>query len=244
VLALAWDTSTPSLSLALARIDPSKPFEPGILALEAGSAPSTHSSKLPSLAASVLGDHGLAPSDLRLVAAGRGPGSFTGLRVGLSFAKGLAFGGVPALGVPSLAALAMAPGAGEGLLAPVIDARHGELFAQFHRVRPGAMPEPLGPILVLRPAAFFAALRAALGEIGAADGPVTVLGPGVALLPPFEEDFLRGPEAGPSAISVAVIGAMLLNAGGPAAHPPHPLYGRGPEIFKSWTPPSRLAPAG
>jgi tRNA threonylcarbamoyladenosine biosynthesis protein TsaB len=69
---------------------------------------------------------GLTPADLELLAVGVGPGSFTGVRIGLAAARGLALAlDLPVAGVSTLDALAAgAPGA-----IPLIDARRGELFA-------------------------------------------------------------------------------------------------------------------
>jgi tRNA threonylcarbamoyladenosine biosynthesis protein TsaB len=67
-------------------------------------------------------------ADIDLYAAASGPGSFTGVRVGLAAIKGLAeVAGKPAVGISNLAALAEFGGA--ELRAPVIDARRGEVFA-------------------------------------------------------------------------------------------------------------------
>src|SRR5437016_11790062 len=63
-------------------------------------------SSLPLLVERVLGDAGLALEDVEGIAVSIGPGSFTGLRIGLALAKGLAFaGGLPLVGVPTLEAL-------------------------------------------------------------------------------------------------------------------------------------------
>jgi tRNA threonylcarbamoyladenosine biosynthesis protein TsaB len=74
----------------------------------------------------VLERAGRAPGDISQIVAGCGPGSFTGLRIGIATARGLALGlGVPCSGASTLEALAAgAPGA-----LALIDARRGELFA-------------------------------------------------------------------------------------------------------------------
>jgi tRNA threonylcarbamoyladenosine biosynthesis protein TsaB len=83
----------------------------------------------------VLRGAGLTPGDLGAIACGAGPGSFTGLRVGLSIAKGLALAtGAPLILVGSLEALALdildaAPGA---RAVPCIDAGKGEVYAAVH----------------------------------------------------------------------------------------------------------------
>jgi tRNA threonylcarbamoyladenosine biosynthesis protein TsaB len=73
----------------------------------------------------LLHEAGCAPADVGALAVGTGPGSYTGLRMGLVTARALSFSlGVPTAGVSTLAALAAgAPGA-----RPVIDARRGEVF--------------------------------------------------------------------------------------------------------------------
>jgi tRNA threonylcarbamoyladenosine biosynthesis protein TsaB len=112
-LVLALDTATPAASVALAR--------DGELIGERRS----RASAVLADADHLLRDQALSPGDLDGIAVGTGPGSFTGLRIGLAAARGLALAlDVPVAGVSTLEALAAAtPGA-----LPVIDARRGEVF--------------------------------------------------------------------------------------------------------------------
>ncbi|HTM22901.1 MAG TPA: tRNA (adenosine(37)-N6)-threonylcarbamoyltransferase complex dimerization subunit type 1 TsaB, partial [Kofleriaceae bacterium] len=93
-----------------------------------------------------LADAGLAAAAVDAYAVGAGPGSFTGLRIGMATIKGLAFAaGKPVWAVSSLEALALDAGAADGtLVAAVVDARRGEVFAGWFRRRADLL-EPLGP---------------------------------------------------------------------------------------------------
>ncbi|CAN5906275.1 tRNA (adenosine(37)-N6)-threonylcarbamoyltransferase complex dimerization subunit type 1 TsaB [soil metagenome] len=72
---------------------------------------------------------GIAPTELAVVSVGAGPGSFTGLRIGMATAKGIAFAtGKPLWAVSSLAALAHDAHA-PGFIVAVLDARRGEVYA-------------------------------------------------------------------------------------------------------------------
>jgi tRNA threonylcarbamoyladenosine biosynthesis protein TsaB len=92
-----------------------------------------HSSNLLRLCAEVIEKVGVPVSGLGAIACGAGPGSFTGLRVGLAVAKGLAIPtGIPLIMVSSLEALAMdmSPAAARGeLVLPCLDAGKGEIYA-------------------------------------------------------------------------------------------------------------------
>lgn len=102
------------------------------------------------LIARVLERAGVAPRELDAVAVGAGPGSFTGLRIGMATAKGIAFAaGIPLWAVSSLAALALGAvrrGA-TGTILPVLDARRGELYIGTYRDD----LTPLAPEAVMAP---------------------------------------------------------------------------------------------
>jgi tRNA threonylcarbamoyladenosine biosynthesis protein TsaB len=125
VIVLGFDTATPATTVALARGD-----EPPVEARhdpEPGERPG-HATQLLPLIADVMHRAGVAWDDVDRLAVGVGPGSFTGLRIGLATARSLAQSrGLPLVGVSSLAALA-APASPPRVTA-VIDARRGEVFA-------------------------------------------------------------------------------------------------------------------
>ncbi len=78
----------------------------------------------------VLQAAGCDAGEIDLIAVSAGPGSFTGLRIGMSLAKGIAFAtGCEVVAVPTLEALALAAGPRSGLVCPVLDARKGEVYA-------------------------------------------------------------------------------------------------------------------
>jgi tRNA threonylcarbamoyladenosine biosynthesis protein TsaB len=83
---------------------------------------------------SLLEQGGIRASALELVGCCVGPGSFTGVRIGMATAKGLAAGaGCPVVGVPSLDALALRLSFYSGLVAPVADARRGRVYGALYR---------------------------------------------------------------------------------------------------------------
>lgn len=95
----------------------------------------SHSEKLLPSIDILLKTVGLTPSDLSAVAVSKGPGSFTGIRIGVAAAKGLALSlGIPLYGIPSLEVLATNAAPGRGLVRPVIDARRREIFTALYDV--------------------------------------------------------------------------------------------------------------
>ena len=89
----------------------------------------THSRTLLAMAESLLKNLGINAADIELVAVSRGPGSFTGIRIGVSAAKGLAWGiGKPVCGVSTLEAMAYQTQGIAALVCPVMDARRGQVY--------------------------------------------------------------------------------------------------------------------
>jgi tRNA threonylcarbamoyladenosine biosynthesis protein TsaB len=132
---LAVDTTTPLGSVALVDGDSTK----GEIRLRA---PSGHSQWLVSAVEALLGYLSLAPGDVEAYAVTTGPGSFTGMRVGLSTVQGLALAGSrPCLGVSALDALAVSIAGSAPVLVPLMDAFRDEVFTG----RYDAAARPLGP---------------------------------------------------------------------------------------------------
>jgi tRNA threonylcarbamoyladenosine biosynthesis protein TsaB len=113
----------------------------------------SHARTLLPLIGDLLSGAALALGDLDLIAVSIGPGSFTGLRIGLSTAKGLCLAGaLPVIGVPTLEAYARAVGPRAGTVWPVLDARKGEVYAAGFRWRHGVL-DTIRPARALSPEA-------------------------------------------------------------------------------------------
>ncbi|MCK7536809.1 MAG: tRNA (adenosine(37)-N6)-threonylcarbamoyltransferase complex dimerization subunit type 1 TsaB [Marinilabiliales bacterium] len=96
---LCIETATPVCSAALC--DHNKVVN--VLVAEQGL---SHASQLTVLIGELLATAGIAPLSLEAVAVSKGPGSYTGLRIGVSVAKGIAYGaGIPLIGINTLAAM-------------------------------------------------------------------------------------------------------------------------------------------
>ena len=125
-LILNIDTSTSVCSVALAK-------DGKVIAIKENNEGLNHSVLLGTYIHEVLQEHALEVQDLDAVAVSMGPGSYTGLRIGVSLAKGLCFGaGKPLIAIPTLQALALAVSAQlkeEALYCPMIDARRMEVYA-------------------------------------------------------------------------------------------------------------------
>src|SRR5580700_5211123 len=152
MIVLGFDTATPSTAVGLrladgstlqARDDPAPGAHPG------------HATRLLAMAGALLAEAGIGWNALQRIAVGVGPGTFTGLRVGVATARGLAQSlEIEPVGVSSLRALADAAGDKDGgQLLAAIDALRGEVFAATYAAgeelaSPRALaPEDLGSVL-------------------------------------------------------------------------------------------------
>ena len=89
----------------------------------------THSQTLMVMAQDLLKQCGKTVEDISAVAVAEGPGSFTGVRIGVAAAKGFAWGGeIPCCGVSTLEAMAEMAGVFQGYLCPCMDARRSQVY--------------------------------------------------------------------------------------------------------------------
>ena len=135
---LALDTSTEYCSVAL--------WQDGVVVERSVLAGQRHSELLIAMLDDLLKDAGLGIKDLDGIAFGKGPGSFTGVRIACGAAQGLAFGAdIPAASVCTLLALAEASGAGRVIAA--LDARMGEIYHAAYERRDDAWATVSEPCL-------------------------------------------------------------------------------------------------
>ena len=122
MLTLAFETSAKAASVAL--MDDRR-----LLGESYQNTGLTHSQTLMVMAEDMLKAAGKSMADVTAVAVAEGPGSFTGVRIGVAAAKGLAWGGeLPCYGVSTLESMALTLGAYQGYVCPVMDARRSQVY--------------------------------------------------------------------------------------------------------------------
>jgi tRNA threonylcarbamoyladenosine biosynthesis protein TsaB len=240
MLLLALDTTTAAGSVAL--------WRDGLIEERAGDPGRSHAERLPGDLVAILGAHGLRPRDVERYAVAAGPGSFTGLRIGIATIQGLALVGdrlVHAVGTLELlahdAARAGDAAAGATIVA-WMEAYRGEVFAARYRVVRAAPHGAAGPagdrvrgaaiLDVLDPPTVSAPEPLARSWATSGAGRVIVTGDGVARTQPIlgacfgADAVLRGPA--PLAGTLAALAATRSDA----ATRPHavvPIYVRRPD---------------
>ena len=124
---LAFETSAKAASVALAD-------DRTLVAEVYQNTGLTHSRTLLAMAEHLLQSCEWTPRDVDAVAVAKGPGSFTGIRIGVAAAKGFAWGReLPLYGVSTLEAMALGLGELEGLVCPVMDARREQVYNALFR---------------------------------------------------------------------------------------------------------------
>jgi len=170
-----------------------------------------HQERLAPMVQQVMAKAGLRFDQLARIGVTVGPGSFTGLRVGIAFAKGLALAlDRPTVGVGTLAALAAHA---QGLVFPAIDARRGQLYLQ-------AFED--GRALMAPDALTVEAAAARIAELSMGR-PFTLTGSGAALLADLNPDAAILPAEGADARDVARLTVLRQPT------PLKPLYLRAPD---------------
>lgn len=137
---LAVDTTGPVAGVAL--------MQDGIITHEITAAHGlTHSETSLPMVDDVLAAAGLEPGEIDLYAAVTGPGSFTGVRIGVCTVKGLAHAwNRPVVPVASLEALAAGAFGFHGLICPILDARRAQVYGAAYRFEQGELPEEVLPM--------------------------------------------------------------------------------------------------
>ena len=167
MLILAFETSAKAASVAL--MDENR-----LLGESYQNTGMTHSQTLLVMAEDLLKQCGKTAKDVTAVAVAEGPGSFTGVRIGVAAAKGFAWGReIPCYGVSTLEAMAESLAAFSGYVCPVMDARRAQVYNALFRAEGGKL-ERIAPDRAIS--------LAELGEeLEKLDGPVFLVGDGSEL---------------------------------------------------------------
>jgi tRNA threonylcarbamoyladenosine biosynthesis protein TsaB len=114
----------------------------------------SHGAELPAAVAEVLARAGIALRDLQGIAVGTGPGSFTGLRVGIAYAKGLVLAlgcaliGIPSFDCDAVAAFEQAAPPPGTEICPLLDARKGEVYTNLYRAGADRLDKISQPLVI------------------------------------------------------------------------------------------------
>ena len=199
MLLLAFETSAKAASVALLEEDV-------LLGETYQNTGMTHSQTLMVMAQDLLRQCGKAVAEVTHVAVAAGPGSFTGVRIGVAAAKGFAWGAqLPCCGVSTLEAMAMGLGAWSGYVCPVMDARRAQVYNALFRVDQGQCHRITQDRAI--------SLQDLKQELAQLDGPIFLVGDGSVLthqtlsaelpnlvLPPHWKQHQRGVGVGLAAL--------------------------------------------
>jgi tRNA threonylcarbamoyladenosine biosynthesis protein TsaB len=225
---LALDSTTRTGSVALVEDD-------RVVEERRGDGSRTHAERLPMELVALADAHHLALADVDLYAVASGPGSFTGLRIGIATMQGLAFvHGRRIVAVPALEALAHAAGATRApgtLIAAWMDARRRDVFAAVYRVT-GAAPfsaarlEEIDGPSVDAPASILNRWTEQMATL-----PAVFVGDGADLFRSDIEQLVPGAAVLAAPLVAGTIGRLAVARAAEALHPAavRPLYVRRPD---------------
>ncbi|NOX97985.1 MAG: tRNA (adenosine(37)-N6)-threonylcarbamoyltransferase complex dimerization subunit type 1 TsaB [Nitrospirae bacterium] len=227
---LGIETSTRTGSVALVQGE-------GVIAEYTLNSKETHTARLMPMIDHILKDAHLTIRQMDAVAVSLGPGSFTGLRIGIATAKGLCLAlRKPLIGISTLDALAHNIGHTSQLICPLLDARKGEVYTAIYRYRlPGKKQrlEKLSKDMVLSLDKLLSKINAStvfLGDVF--DSYRDLIGKRLGKKASFAPPALNFPRAA----NVAVLGLEKLQSGEeePGLSEIEPLYVRRPEAEVQW----------
>ena len=205
MLILAFETSAKAVSVALTE-------DRKLLGESYQNTGLTHSQTLMVMAEDLLKQCGKTAADVTAVAVAEGPGSFTGVRIGVAAAKGFAWGAnIPCYGISTLEAMAESLGIYEGYICPVMDARRSQVYNALFRAEAGTVTRVAEDRAI--------ALADLAEELEALEGPVFLVGDGSNLTFNTLKDRLPGLVLPPEhrmhqrATGVAVLAAKQAEAG-------------------------------
>ena len=215
MLLIAIDTAGPDCAVAIARADGG---EAEILARIGERIGRGHAERLMPMIEAALAEADAAFADLDRIAVTTGPGSFTGVRIGVAAARALALAlDIPAVGIGSLDAIAfpLVHAQGAGTVVAALDAKRGEIYALAKDLSSGETLIPAAALPVDTLAAQLSRAHQPLMLIGAA-APIVA-----AALAGHDVSIAATPDA-PAIEDVARLGFRAADTG-----PPVPLYVRG-----------------
>ena len=134
----------------------------------------THSQTLMVMAEDLMKNCSVTPKDITAVAVAAGPGSFTGVRIGVAAAKGFAWGAqIPCYGASTLEAMALQLGIYDGFVLPVMDARRAQVYNALFQAKEGKLTRMCEDRAI--------ALSDLLQELKTLKGPIFLVGDGSTL---------------------------------------------------------------
>ncbi|MFC1691976.1 tRNA (adenosine(37)-N6)-threonylcarbamoyltransferase complex dimerization subunit type 1 TsaB [Candidatus Latescibacterota bacterium] len=174
---------------------------------------SSHCELLARYILELVDEAGITATDIQGVSVSLGPGSFTGLRIGIATAMGLAYGlKAEVAGVNTLMAIAWNASKPGALVCPLIDARRFEVYSALYRTSEGV------PSVIVSPSAL--TIPKLADTLNSFDEQVLITGPAAEKFKAAIEErtessvsFITSEKAQPSGVAVAQIGLMMFHTG-------------------------------